>query len=116
VEQIDWMLDNGGLEWAARRCDHSSDVLYTWADKSTFATPFVKDELQRSHVVGTIDFAEQIDAASIARALRANGIVDTEPYRKLARNQLRIALYPAIEPGDVEQLTRCIDYVVDALT
>jgi phosphoserine aminotransferase len=116
VEQIDWMLDNGGLEWAARRCDHSCDVLYTWADKSNFATPFVKDEVQRSHVVGTIDFAEQIEAASIARVLRANGIVDTEPYRKLARNQLRIALYPAIEPGDVEQLTRCIDYVVDALT
>jgi phosphoserine aminotransferase len=116
VEQMDWMLDNGGLEWAAGRCDHSSDVLYTWAEKSDVATPFVKDESQRSHVVGTIDFVDQINAASIAQALRANGIVDTEPYRKLGRNQLRIALYPAIEPSDVEQLTRCIDYVVDART
>jgi phosphoserine aminotransferase len=116
VEQMDWMLDNGGLEWAAGRCDHSSDVLYTWAEKSDVATPFVKDESQRSHVVGTIDFVDEIKAASIAQALRANGIVDTEPYRKLGRNQLRIALYPAIEPSDVEQLTRCIDYVVDALT
>ena len=98
------------------RCRTSARTLYDWAESREWATPFVKDESQRSHVVGSIDFVEQIEAASIAQALRANGIVDTEPYRKLGRNQLRIALYPAIEPSDVEQLTRCIDYVVDALT
>jgi phosphoserine aminotransferase len=115
VDQLEWILDNGGLEWSASRCDESADVLYTWADKSPVATPFVKDEAQRSHVVGTIDFVESVDAAGIARVLRANGIVDTEPYRKLGRNQLRIAMYPAIDPADVEALTRCVDFVVDAL-
>ena len=115
VEQLEWILDSGGLEWSTSRCDRSADILYTWADKSPVAAPFVKDEAQRSHVVGTIDFTDEVEAAQVAVALRANGIVDTEPYRKLGRNQLRIAMYPAIEPDDVESLTRCIDYVVDAL-
>jgi phosphoserine aminotransferase len=115
VEQLEWIIDSGGLEWSAGRCDRSADILYTWADKSPAASPFVADESQRSHVVGTIDFAGNVDAKAIAAALRANGIVDTEPYRKLGRNQLRIAMYPAIEPDDVEALTRCIDYVLDAL-
>jgi phosphoserine aminotransferase len=115
VEQLEWILDGGGLDWSATRCDRSADFLYTWADKSEVASPFVTDESQRSHVVGTIDFVDEVSAPAIAAALRANGIVDTEPYRKLGRNQLRIAMYPAIEPDDVESLTRCIDYVVDAL-
>ena len=115
AHQIDWMMERGGLEWAASRCDDSAHRLYTWADKASYAWPFVVDPDQRSHVVGTIDFEETVDAAAAARVLRANGIVDIEPYRKLGRNQLRIGLYPAIEPADVESLTRCIDYVVDAL-
>ena len=115
VEQIEWMLDSGGLDWAASRSDVSSDILYSWVTKSDFATPFVADPAMRSHVVATIDFVESIDAPAIASALRANGVVDTEPYRKLGRNQLRVALYPAIEPSDVEALTRCIDFVVDAI-
>jgi phosphoserine aminotransferase len=115
VDQLEWILDAGGLEWSASRCDASAEILYTWADKSPVATPFVADESQRSHVVGTIDFVEEVDAARVAATLRANGIVDTEPYRKLGRNQLRVAMYPAIEPSDVEALTQCIDYVLDAL-
>ncbi|MDQ3987183.1 MAG: phosphoserine transaminase [Actinomycetota bacterium] len=115
VEQIDWMLDNGGLEWAAGRCDASADILYGWAETNRLTTPFVKDPGQRSHVVGTIDFSEAVDAQRVAAVLRANGIVDTEPYRKLGRNQLRVGMYPAVEPEDVRQLTRCIDFVVDAL-
>ncbi|MDQ3914785.1 MAG: phosphoserine transaminase [Actinomycetota bacterium] len=114
VEQVEWMLANGGLEWAVGRCARSADILYSWADRSPFATPFVPDPAQRSPVVGTIDF-EGVDARALAAALRANGIVDTEPYRKLGRNQLRIAMYTAIDPEDVEQLTRCIDYVAGAL-
>jgi phosphoserine aminotransferase len=116
AEQIDWMLGNGGLEWAATRCDRSSEILYGWAETSAVATPYVAKPDERSHVVGTIDFADGIDAAAIAATLRANGIVDTEPYRKLGRNQLRIAMFPAIEPDDVATLTRAIDYVVEALT
>jgi phosphoserine aminotransferase len=116
AEQIDWMLGNGGLEWAATRCDRSSETLYGWAEASAVATPYVAKPDERSHVVGTIDFADGIDAAAIAATLRANGIVDTEPYRKLGRNQLRIAMFPAIEPDDVATLTRAIDYVVEALT
>ena len=115
AEQIEWMLANGGLEWTVGRCARSADILYSWADASAIATPFVEVPAQRSNVVGTIDFDEGVDAKAIAAALRANGIVDTEPYRKLGRNQLRIALYPAIEPEDVGQLTRCIDYVVEQL-
>ncbi len=116
LEQLEWILDNGGLSWSAARCDRSADILYSWAERSEVASPFVKDPNQRSRVVGTIDIADGIDAKQISRALRANGIVDTEPYRKLGRNQLRIAMYPAIEPEDVSSLTRCIDHVVDALT
>ena len=115
VEQLEWILDNGGLDWAAGRCDSSADHLYSWAEAHTVAEPFVKDRARRSHVVGTIDIDDRVDAAAISTALRANGIVDTEPYRKLGRNQLRIAMYPAIDPPDVERLTRCVDFVIDAL-
>ncbi|MDP9226936.1 MAG: phosphoserine transaminase [Actinomycetota bacterium] len=114
-EQLTWMLENGGLEWAVARCATSAGILYGWAEASALATPFVADPAQRSPVVGTIDFADSVDAAAIASILRANGIVDTEPYRKLGRNQLRIAMYPAIEPEDVKLLTRCIDHVLHAL-
>ncbi len=112
ADQIDWMLGNGGLDWCVARTGDSSGRLYSWAEASDFATPFVADPAQRSLVVGTIDFADGVDAAAIAKALRANGIVDTEPYRKLGRNQLRIGMFPAVEPDDVEALTRCIDWVV----
>ncbi|HTT86023.1 MAG TPA: phosphoserine transaminase [Acidimicrobiales bacterium] len=115
AEQVDWILAGGGLEWSAGRCDRSAEILYGWADRSDFATPFVEKEVDRSHVVGTIDFVDELDAAAVARVLRANGIVDTEPYRKLGRNQLRIAMFPAIEPEDVAALCGCINYVVGAL-
>lgn len=115
VEQIDWMLAQGGLEWAAGRCERSADLLYGWAESHRSASPFVERAEQRSPVVGTIDFADTVDAAALSTALRANGIVDTEPYRKLGRNQIRVGMYPAIEPDDVAQLTRSIDYVIDAL-
>jgi phosphoserine aminotransferase len=115
ADQLDWINGQGGLEWAVRRTADSSSRLYGWADKSPYATPFVADPAQRSQVVGTIDFTDGIDAAAIAKALRANGIVDTEPYRKLGRNQLRVAMFPAVDPADVEALTHCIDYVVDKL-
>ena len=115
VEQIEWMLANGGLDWAAGRCDRSADIVYGWAEAHELASPYVADPAQRSHTVATIDFAESVDAKAIAAALRANGILDTEPYRKLGRNQLRIAVYPAIEPADVERLVRCVDFVLDAL-
>ncbi len=114
VHQLEWMLGNGGLDWAAARCDQSAETLYGWAEASEVATPFVEKPDERSHVVGTIDFAG-VDAAAIATTLRANGIVDTESYRKLGRNQLRVALYPAIEPDDVAALCACIDYVVTRL-
>jgi phosphoserine aminotransferase len=112
--QVQWVSDNGGLEFAADRCDTSAEILYGWADQRDFATPFVTDPAKRSHVVGTIDF-EGVEATTIAAVLRANGIVDTDSYRKLGRNQLRIAMFPAIEPSDVEALTRCIDFVVERL-
>jgi phosphoserine aminotransferase len=115
ADQVDWMLDHGGLEWTATRCDRSAEILYGWAESSPVATPYVAKPDERSHVVGTIDFADGVGAAAIAAALRANGIVDTEPYRKLGRNQLRIAMFPGIEPDDVATLTRAIDYVVEAL-
>ena len=104
-----------GSSWRVGRCDRSAELLYGWAEASTFATPFVAKPSERSHVTGTIDFADDVDAAAIARALRANGIVDTEPYRKLGRNQLRIAMFPAIEPDDVATLTHAIDYLAEAL-
>jgi phosphoserine aminotransferase len=110
-----WMLDEGGLEFTTGRCDRSAEILYGWAEASAFAHPFVAKPSERSHTVGTIDFADTVDAASVAAALRANGVVDTDPYRKLGRNQLRIAMFPAIEPDDIVALTRCIDFVVDAL-
>jgi phosphoserine aminotransferase len=115
AEQLDWMNGQGGLEAMVGRTTASSDHLYGWAEKSSFATPYVKDPAERSLVVGTVDFDESIDASRIAKVLRANGIVDTEPYRKLGRNQLRIAMYPAIDPADVEALTGAIDYVVQRL-
>jgi phosphoserine aminotransferase len=113
ADQLDWMNANGGLDFAVARTTESSSHLYGWAEASEYATPFVQDPASRSLVIGTIDFDESIDAAQIARTLRANGIVDTEPYRKLGRNQLRIAMFPAIEPADVRALTACIDYVVE---
>ncbi len=115
LEQLEWMLRNGGLGWSSGRCDRSAEILYGWADSSKVAVPFVMDPAQRSHVVGTIDFGDRVDAAALATVLRSNGIVDTEPYRKLGRNQLRIAMYPAIDPDDIEALTRSIDHVVEAL-
>jgi phosphoserine aminotransferase len=115
VEQLEWMLANGGLEWAASRCDRSAEILYGWAEATDYTTPFVAKPDERSHVVGTIDFDDSVDAGSVAAALRANGIVDTEPYRKLGRNQLRIALFPAIDPEDVAALTACVDHVVTTL-
>jgi phosphoserine aminotransferase len=116
AEQIDWMLAGGGLEFSAGRSAKSAGILYSWAEAHELAEPFVKDSAQRSPVVGTINFAASIDAAQISAALRANGIVDTEPYRKLGKNQLRIAMYPAIAPEDVAQLTKAIDYVISELT
>jgi phosphoserine aminotransferase len=114
AEQIDWMLAGGGLDFCVGRTTASSTHLYTWAEKSEFATPFVADPAHRSLVVGTIDFADEVDAAALAKTLRANGIVDVEPYRKLGRNQLRIGMFPAVDPADVEALTACIDWVVTA--
>jgi phosphoserine aminotransferase len=113
ADQVEWMLGNGGLDWCVRRTTSSSDYLYRWAEASEFATPFVEDRAKRSLVVGTIDFADSVDAALVAKTLRANGIVDVEPYRKLGRNQLRVGMFPAIEPSDVQALTACIDHVVE---
>jgi phosphoserine aminotransferase len=115
ADQLDWLLGNGGLEWATKRTADSSGRLYDWAMASEFATPFVARPELRSQVVGTIDFADSVDAAAVAKTLRANGIVDTEPYRKLGRNQVRIGMFPAVEPADVSALTECIDYVVQRL-
>jgi len=115
AEQTDWMLSQGGLAWATKRTAESASIVYGWAERSPIASPFVADPAIRSNVVATIDFADSVDASTVAAALRANGIVDTEPYRKLGRNQLRIALYPAVEPSDVEALTACVDYLVERL-
>jgi phosphoserine aminotransferase len=115
VEQIEWMNSNGGLSFAAGRSEKSSNTLYSWAEKTSFTTPFVTDPSMRSKVVGTINFDDAIDATKISAALRENGIVDTEPYRKLGKNQLRVGMFPAVDPSDVEALTKCIDYVVAAL-
>jgi phosphoserine aminotransferase len=114
AEQVDWMNENGGLhDFCVKRTTESSSHLYGWAADSEFATPFVAEEANRSLVVGTIDFSDEVDAAQVAATLRANGIVDVEPYRKLGRNQLRVGMFPAIEPDDVRALTACIDYVVE---
>ncbi len=113
ADQVEWMLAGGGLGWCVERTADSSGRLYGWAEASDVATPFVADPAKRSLVVGTIDFDDSVDAAAIAAALRANGVVDTEPYRKLGRNQLRIGMFPAVEPADVEALTACIDWVLE---
>ena len=115
AEQLDWMNGQGGLEAMVKRTTASSEVLYGWAERTSYTTPYVVDPKHRSLVVGTIDLDESISADRVAATLRANGIVDTEPYRKLGRNQLRIAMYPAIDPSDVEALTECVDYVVERL-
>lgn len=114
-EQLGWLLEHGGLEWAAARCDRSAESLYGWAEASPYAMPFVAKPGERSSVVGTVDLDSSIDAETVCRILRANGIVDTESYRKLGRNQLRIGMFPAVDPDDVAALTACIDYVVAAL-
>ncbi|ASU77413.1 phosphoserine transaminase [Actinopolyspora erythraea] len=115
ADQIEWMLEQGGLDWCVRRTGESSRRVYSWAEASEFASPFVADPAKRSQVVNTIDFADSIDADAVAKALRANGIVDTEPYRKLGRNQLRIGTFPAVEPDDVTKLTQAIDWIVGKL-
>jgi phosphoserine aminotransferase len=103
------------LDWAVKRTADSSSRLYSWAESTEYTTPFVADPALRSQVVGTVDFTDEVDAAAVATVLRANGIVDTEPYRKLGRNQLRVAMFPAIEPDDVTALTKCVDWVVEHL-
>lgn len=116
VHQLEWMLERGGLAWVAGRCVTSADIVYGWAEKSEYAQPFVPDASMRSTVVATVDLDDSVDAKVVAQVLRRNGIVDTESYRGLNRNQLRIAVYPAVEPEDVARLTAAIDFVVDALT
>jgi phosphoserine aminotransferase len=115
AEQTDWFNEQGGLDWCVQRTAESSSTLYTWAEKTDYTTPYVRDPAKRSAVVGTIDFDDSVDATLVAKALRANGIVDVEPYRKLGRNQLRVAMFPAVVPGDVAALTACIDHVVASL-
>ena len=113
ADQVEWLLDGGGLEFGVSRSRASSEHLYGWAERSDVAAPFVRDPAKRSLVVGTIDFDDSVDAAALASTLRANGIVDTEPYRKLGRNQLRIGMFPAVDPPDIEALTACIDWVLE---
>ncbi|MER7073481.1 phosphoserine transaminase [Terrabacter sp. NPDC000476] len=113
--QLRWMLGNGGLDWAVARTADSSSRLYDWAERTSWTTPFVADPAARSQVVGTVDLDDAVDAAAVAAVLRANGVVDVEPYRKLGRNQLRVAMFPAVEPDDVTRLTQSVDYVVAAL-
>jgi len=115
AEQVDWFNTNGGLAWCAARTAESSSIIYDWADASPIATPFVTDPAHRSAVVATIDLVDSIDATAVTSTLRKNGIVDTEPYRKLGRNQLRIAVFPAVEPDDVRKLVASIDYVISQL-
>ncbi|NED95628.1 phosphoserine transaminase [Phytoactinopolyspora alkaliphila] len=115
AEQLDWLNGNGGLEFAVGRTTDSSSRLYSWAEKTPYTTPYVGDPDARSLVVGTVDFDDSVDAAAVAKVLRANGVVDVEPYRKLGRNQLRVAMFPAVDPADVEALTGCVDWVVEQL-
>jgi phosphoserine aminotransferase len=115
ANQVEWLNEQGGLTWATSRTHDSSARLYGWAEGTAYTTPFVADQAARSQVVGTIDFAAAVDAAAVAKVLRANGIVDVEPYRKLGRNQLRVAMFPAVEPVDVSALTACVDHVVAKL-
>jgi phosphoserine aminotransferase len=112
VDQLDWMLGQGGLAWATKRCDESAGIVYGWAEASGYATPFVADPAMRSHTVATVDLDPAVDAATVARALRANGVVDLEPYRKLGRNQLRVGMFPAVDPADLETLTQAVDWLV----
>jgi phosphoserine aminotransferase len=116
AEQVDWFNANGGLDWCAARTKESSDHLYAWAEANPLTSPYVTDASKRSQVIGTIDFVDSIDASQIAKVLRENGVVDTEPYRKLGRNQLRIAMFPAVDPADVRKLTACIDHITERLT
>jgi phosphoserine aminotransferase len=116
AEQVRWINEQGGLDWAVKRTTDSSSRLYSWAERTAYTTPFVADPSARSLVVGTIDLDESVDAAAVAKTLRANGVVDVEPYRKLGRNQLRVAMFPAVEPDDVSALTGCVDYVVERLS
>jgi phosphoserine aminotransferase len=115
AEQLDWLNGQGGLDFAVGRTTDSSNRLYTWAEKTAYTSPYVTNPDERSLVIGTIDFDDAVDAAAVAKTLRANGIVDVEPYRKLGRNQLRVAMFPAIDPADVEALTACVDHVVERL-
>ena len=115
ADQIEWMNNNGGMSFAAGRSAKSAEIMYGWADKTSYTTPFVTDPAMRSKVVATINFDDAIDALEIAKALRANGIVDTEPYRKLGKNQLRIGMFPSVDPDDISALTKCIEYVVENL-
>ena len=115
AEQLKWMNENGGLKFAASRSADSANRLYSWAEKTSYTTPFVSDPNMRSKVVGTINFDDAIDALEVAKILRANGIVDTDPYRKLGKNQLRIGMFPAVEPSDIDALTKSIEYVVERL-
>ena len=115
ADQIEWFNKNGGLSFAAGRSEKSAKIMYQWAEQTTYTTPFVSDPAMRSNVVATINFDDAIDASQIAATLRANGIVDTEPYRKLGKNQLRIGMFPAVDPADIEALTKCIEYVVEHL-
>ena len=115
LDQVEWMLDGGGLDFAAGRSEASAEILYGWAEASSYATPFVADPASRSRVVGTIDLDDSVEATTVSSVLRQNGVVDTDSYRKLGRNQLRIAMFPAIDPSDVSALTGCIDYVVERL-
>jgi phosphoserine aminotransferase len=112
ADQLDWMLGQGGLAWATKRCDESAGIVYGWAEASGYATPFVADPAMRSHTVATVDLDPAVDAAAVARALRANGVVDLEPYRKLGRNQLRVGMFPAVDPADLETLTQAVDWLV----
>ena len=114
-DQLEWINGQGGLGWATGRTADSSSRLYGWAERTEYTTPFVADPAARSQVVGTIDVADAVDAAAVAKVLRANGIVDVEPYRKLGRNQLRVAMFPAVDPADVTKLTQAVDHVVSRL-
>ena len=115
AQDLDTLLGQGGLTWATAKTAQSSATLYEWAERTVYTTPYVADPLQRSQVVGTIDFDDTIDAKALSAALRSNGIVDTDSYRKLGRNQLRIGTFPSVEPADVEALTACIDYLLERL-
>jgi phosphoserine aminotransferase len=115
ADQIEWMNTQGGMAWTTARTKDSSDRLYAWAEKTSYTTPFVAEPAHRSQVVGTVDFSDDVDASVVASVLRAHGVVDTEPYRKLGRNQLRVGMFPAVDPDDVTKLTECIEHVVAAL-